>query len=1207
MEYPLIMKYLFLLFLLFNFLREGDAKHKNLEGDFNDSTIVRAITEKVFGNTTIGDHGGSFKRRRRLLDLFDCPAGSYLIQTYDSMYGSSYNGYCNLYNALPNVVDSSGNLVGRKVGTYKTSTGGTNNDIMNWFNQNRAECQDQDGCVLCWDGTTAFMWSGSGGSCPAVNSLGMGGTWANDPHRCPQAGSGGFNGEHGCIRCGLYGVCTACPSGKWSNTIGAQSSSTCNTWSTCGSGTRVSNINARNHKINTVCTNCLAGKYKHSLYSAVGVGDCDTCSDTTYQNQEGQSGCKQCSSQKAAGDHTMLSGNSKTAASDCYPANCAKGYYRYGNSVATYTCKSCTSGNYQDEDGYAGTSCSPTSTCGQGRRYSHSSYADNSNCDSKCLAGTYQNENGHRTTTCKGCDPGYYQNQQEQSGCKACGIGKYLDSGGNDAESDCKRCAAGKFLDSTGNTAAGDCKPCAAGWITNTGTSTGASTCDKCGIGKFSTQSNVNSCTFCLAGDYQPTDGQTSCTACGIGALKNKQAQTTTSVGIGNYRSGTGAYECINCQNGYDNQDGWQCNACIAGKYATSGNTCDDCNPGYITNRLANTGAWTCTACGATDTYTYSPNSQTACATCPSGSITTRSSTSDTAVVTYDATHCNACTTGKYSDDANVACATCGAGHVTARGTSTTSLVSSAATHCNACPVSHWTPNNQIACALCPSGSETNTLTAVGASTCTPCIAGKWTSDSSIACQAWSICPAGQYKVEHTDSSDGRCEVCVDGEFCPGGIESFVAISSGHQDVSVSESECSAYATSVGKTYSTAISDQASNQWDNYIKGCQQDSSNIYWNPSTTSEIACGTGGNNCVQKTLGNVNYAILHNVESFVLVSSGAQDVSVSESECSAYATSIGADFGYDPNMNNPKGCFNQGNTNVYWNNQPSTKECGAWGVSNCVQKTLGNVIDAHDPDFVGIRMFCAPESEGIDGVSVRSSHANSCVACNHGFTGSKRITETLTGQGDESLTSAECEAHAGSASFTEGDFADKPWGCSKVGDDYFWNERIYNTNVGCNDANTLCVQHVPDQGTADCAECPLGSYEVGGVCIPWQYTDQTECPDGAAFVIGNSGISSTCVTDFYYVPLEPSDGTLDLTIDSILCGADQALLDPQGNIVCTSCDRQGFLFIYGGPIVTTKPAYQRGPCCINSHHDVCTKMLDEYHLKCGASYTKSVNKCV
>ena len=65
-------------------------------------------------------------------------------------------------------------------------------------------------------------------------------------------------------------------------------------------------------------------------------------------------------------------------------------------------------------------------------------------------------------------------------------------------------------------------------------------------------------------------------------------------------------------------------------------------------------------------------------------------------------------------------------------------------------------------------------------------------------------------------------------------------------DKKVSESECEAYAASVNKPYSDAISSQASDQHENYIPGCQADSVNVYWNPSTTAPRVCGHGGNAC-------------------------------------------------------------------------------------------------------------------------------------------------------------------------------------------------------------------------------------------------------------------------------------------------------------------------------------------------------------------------
>ena len=57
-------------------------------------------------------------------------------------------------------------------------------------------------------------------------------------------------------------------------------------------------------------------------------------------------------------------------------------------------------------------------------------------------------------------------------------------------------------------------------------------------------------------------------------------------------------------------------------------------------------------------------------------------------------------------------------------------------------------------------------------------------------------------------------------------------------DKKVDESECEAYAASVNKPYSDAISSQASDQHENYIPGCQADRVNVYWNPSTTAPRA---------------------------------------------------------------------------------------------------------------------------------------------------------------------------------------------------------------------------------------------------------------------------------------------------------------------------------------------------------------------------------
>ena len=79
---------------------------------------------------------------------------------------------------------------------------------------------------------------------------------------------------------------------------------------------------------------------------------------------------------------------------------------------------------------------------------------------------------------------------------------------------------------------------------------------------------------------------------------------------------------------------------------------------------------------------------------------------------------------------------------------------------------------------------------------------------------------------------------------------------SGTPAKNMTEAECKAYATSIGKPWSTTISGQANDKWENYIKGCQEDSTNVYWNPSTTSTIECGHNGNICIEKGPGGAGY---------------------------------------------------------------------------------------------------------------------------------------------------------------------------------------------------------------------------------------------------------------------------------------------------------------------------------------------------------------
>lgn len=60
--------------------------------------------------------------------------------------------------------------------------------------------------------------------------------------------------------------------------------------------------------------------------------------------------------------------------------------------------------------------------------------------------------------------------------------------------------------------------------------------------------------------------------------------------------------------------------------------------------------------------------------------------------------------------------------------------------------------------------------------------------------------------------------------------------------------------------------------------------------------------------------------------------------------------------------------------------------------------------------------------------------------------------------------------------------------------------------------------------------------------------------------------------------------------------AKLHADGSLKCEACGREAFLESYnadtrGSSITGTK----HGPCCQNSHHRVCRKMIEEYKLRC------------
>ena len=304
----------------------------------------------------------------------------------------------------------------------------------------------------------------------------------------------------------------------------------------------------------------------------------------------------------------------------------------------------------------------------------------------------------------------------------------------------------------------------------------------------------------------------------------------------------------------------------------------------------------------------------------------------------------------------------------------------------------------------------------------------------------------------------------------------------------VSEIECEAYAASVNKPYSDAISSQASDQHANYIPGCQADSVNVYWNPSTTSTKVCGHDGNACIQKVhdancLCTQKVATSgHNIKTdcftgfefkdeVVQVSSGSPALEgsakwVSEDECRDYAGDNWGAYQDPPNAQyssdiHQSGCIQLSGGIYYNHNMDSTLDCTR-DEKPCIQK----------------RKACQPCPAG----TTININANGNVA---------DLIEVSSGAPDMSVSESECVAIAGGETnpnwIGQTSAASFPAGCIKLSDGRYYFG--LDTCVGdCGDYSIACIQKAKV-----CDLCPAGSDSV-----PYS-SECFECPDGTTSIPG------------------------------------------------------------------------------------------------------------
>lgn len=263
---------------------------------------------------------------------------------------------------------------------------------------------------------------------------------ANIGSTCKDCPRGKYNFNEGAS---TQELCKDCPAGKYLNSLGTSSSSC----KACPGG-------RSSDKGSPLCGPCPKGKYAgFTIVEDKSVLECLDCSAGMYNDQKGQSSCKQCISGKYGTENGLQ---------------------------AAGRCKICEPGEYNDLNGR--TSCKK---CPQGRYNNKPSSSFLDNCKF-CEIGRFNSDVGQKY--CSFCATGMYNNETGKISCKQCPAGFFNNFKQKDAITDCKECPKGYYSSESGLTL---CKKCLLQSYTNT---TGQLSCKECPVGKYTDRMGMDKC-----------------------------------------------------------------------------------------------------------------------------------------------------------------------------------------------------------------------------------------------------------------------------------------------------------------------------------------------------------------------------------------------------------------------------------------------------------------------------------------------------------------------------------------------------------------------------------------------------------------------------------------------------------------------------------------------------------------------------------------
>eukprot|EP01135_Chromosphaera_perkinsii_P006890 Nk52_evm45s621 gene=Nk52_evmTU45s621 len=482
------------------------------------------------------------------------------------------------------------------------------------------------------------------------------------------------------------------------------------------------------------------------------------CSAGTYQDESGQSSCKQCPEgffcDPTKAPVVLFSGSSCPAGHYC-PAGtkfnhefpCPIGTFSSSqNRVKSQDCISCSAGKFCSSPGQTAVSgpCDAGYYCTSGAKKAKPAPTDATG--GICPAGSY-------------CPSG-------SSTPIKCPAGTFSGTTGLVKEQDCTPCTPGSFCASEGLTApSGLCKAghycstvstmeapngqvfgsiCPAGSYCPQGTGVPI----KCPAGTYSSSTSLKAeseCLPCAGGKYCPNAGQTSATQdCSAGYYCSGGASVSSPVSSPSgdkcplgHHCPAGSSQPVPCNAGTYTETVQQatCATCPAGFYCLSTKQPVKCPQGHYCPSGTHTNQIPC------PTGTYNPGFQ----------------------LTKEA-DCKACEPGKYCKDMGMTAVSgdCDAGFFCTSGVDQKAPAGGHKGSGGKCTVGHYCPAGTASPLPCSPGSF-NPLE--NQATCTPCTAGFYCQDNGLVDISAKPCPAGHYCPTGTSSSNQY--PCPAGKFLP--------------------------------------------------------------------------------------------------------------------------------------------------------------------------------------------------------------------------------------------------------------------------------------------------------------------------------------------------------------------------------------------------------------------------------------------------------